>query len=120
MKDTQLEATKNIQLTIDELENGCVYYTPDKLNGTGGEKHNIFTFDERVHYLEDFGHNPRFYKIQTSFDRDKKIDRLRELLKIVLESWEKCATDDEKHGIYKSDQFKIFKEIETLKTKKAE
>lgn len=47
--------------------------------------------------------------------KDKEIQTLVELLDIVFKSWEKCATDDEKHGIYKSDQWKILGKIEKLK-----
>lgn len=52
-----------IGLTIDQLEHGRTYFTPDSIHGSKGVKGIVFTYDERIEYLKDFGHEPIFFEV---------------------------------------------------------
>ena len=63
MKNTQLEASKHLRVTEDDLKDGDWVYTPCKVFGSE-EEHNIFCYDSRINLSLYFGHELFFYKIK--------------------------------------------------------
>ena len=47
----------------EELKQGDVVYTPDKIFGSE-KKHNLIMYDPRIVYSLHFGHEPIWYKIE--------------------------------------------------------
>jgi len=64
MTKQQIDNSKHMQVREEDLKHGDWVFTPDEVFGSGGMKNNIFQYDERINYSLDFGHTPRFYKIQ--------------------------------------------------------
>lgn len=61
--DSNSNEAKLISTSEEHLQNGQWVYTPDYVPGSGGRRHNIFQYDNRINYSTHFGHDPVFYRI---------------------------------------------------------